>query len=184
MIITITGKPCSGKGTVSKLFCKKYGFKCTSVGDMMRQIALQHGYSSILDFQQNYEKMHEIDNMIDKQTELFGKENLNKNVVFDSRLAWHFIPNSFKVFIDVDWNIAGERLINANREHEKSENAEQATKILKERWQAENDRYTKLYNTNNLNPNNYDLVISSSNKTPEEIVDEIYLKYKEFMQKA
>ena len=97
MIITITGKPCSGKGTVSKLFCKKYGFECKSVGDIMREIALQHGYSSILDFQQNYEKMHEIDNMVDSQTAEFGKNHLNENIVFDSRLAWFFIPKSFKV---------------------------------------------------------------------------------------
>lgn len=184
MIITITGKPCSGKGTVSKLFCHKYGFELKSVGDMMRQIALEHGYDTILDFQQNYEKMSEIDNMVDEKTENFGKENINSNVVFDSRLAWHFIPNSFKVFIDVSWDVAGNRLINANREHEKATNTEEATNLLKTRWQAENDRYTKLYNTNNLNNANYNLVINSDNKTPEQIVDIIYNEYKKFMRKA
>ena len=33
MIITITGKPCSGKGTVSKLFCEKYDFKYICTGE-------------------------------------------------------------------------------------------------------------------------------------------------------
>ena len=32
MIITITGKPCSGKGTVSKEFCKKYNFEYIGTG--------------------------------------------------------------------------------------------------------------------------------------------------------
>jgi len=184
MIITITGKPCSGKGTVSKLFCKKYNFELKSIGDMMRQIALDHGYQTILDFQQNYKKMHEIDNMVDEQTANFGKQNINKDVVFDSRLAWYFIPGSFKVFIDVSWNTAGNRLMLANREHEKAESEEQAVKLLKARWQAENDRYTHLYNTNNLNPKNYNIIINSDNKTPEEIADEIYLEYKKFMHLA
>ena len=121
MIISITGKPCSGKGTVSKLFCQKFNFELKSVGDMMRSIASKHGYSSILDFQKNYSNMKEIDNMVDAQTQEFGKNNIKANIVFDSRLAWFFIPESFKVFIDVDWNTAGERLLNAKREHEKAE---------------------------------------------------------------
>ena len=118
MIITITGKPCSGKGTASKLFCQKYNFNLKSVGDMIRQIALNHGYNNILDFQKNYENMNKIDNMVDNQTAEFGKQNINANVVFDSRLAWFFIPNSFKVFIDVSWEVAGARLIEAKRENE------------------------------------------------------------------
>jgi len=184
MIITITGKPCSGKGTVSKLFCQKYNFECKSVGDIMRQIAFEHGYNSILEFQQNYEKMHEIDNMVDNETAQFGKTHLNDSIVFDSRLAWHFIPKSFKVFIDIDWDTAGERLISANRESEKVDTKEDAVIKLKQRWQAENDRYTLLYNTNNLNTNNYDFVISSKNKTPEQVADEIYENYLKFMQNA
>ena len=53
MIITITGKPCSGKGTVSKEFCKKYNFKYLCTGDMFRELAKQYGYSTVLEFQQN-----------------------------------------------------------------------------------------------------------------------------------
>jgi len=184
MIITITGKPCSGKGTVTKLFCSKHNFQRTSVGDMIREIALQHGYSSVLDFQQNYEKMHEIDNMVDNQTKEFGKNNLQKDIVFDSRLAWHFIPNSFKVFIDVSWEEAGNRLFSAGRENETADTPEEASKLLQERWNAENFRYNKLYNIDNLNLSNYDFIIDSTNKTPEQIVDEIYINYKKFMQNA
>lgn len=184
MIISITGKPCSGKGTVSKLFCQKFGFECKSVGDMMRAIALEKGFKTVLDFQQNYKNMTEVDNIVDNQTAEFGKNNLSKDIVFDSRLAWFFIPKSFKVFIDVDWQTAGQRLYDAKREHEKVNTVEEAVALLKERWNAENNRYNSIYGINNLNPNNYDFVISSTNKTPEEIVDEIYKNYLEFMQKA
>ena len=184
MIITITGKPCSGKGTVSKEFCKKYNFTYLCTGDMFRELAQQYGYSTVLEFQQKYPNIEEIDNIIDNKTAEIGKTKINENIVIDSRLAWNFIPNSFKVFIDVDWNIAGQRLLSANRSNEQANNITQATQTLKERWQTENERYTKIYNTNNLNLNNYNLVISSNNLTPSEIADKIYEEYKKFMQNA
>ena len=184
MIITITGKPCSGKGTVSKLFCNNFYFKRISTGDMFREYAKKLGYNSILEFQQKYEKIEEIDSLIDKQTEEIGKTQLNENIVIDSRLAWHFIPNSFKVFIDVDWKTAGERLINANRKEEQAIDINTAINVLKDRWQEENERYLKLYNTDNLNPKNYNLVISSSNLTPEQVSDIIFKEYQKFMRNA
>ena len=111
------------------------------------------------------------------------KNNIKANIVFDSRLAWFFIPESFKVFIDVDWNTAGERLLNAKREHEKAENTSEAVELLKNRWNAENERYSKTYNINNLNLSNYDFVVSSTNKTPEQLADEIYDAYLKFIEK-
>ena len=156
MIITITGKPCSGKGTASKLFCNKFHFEYIGTGNMFREFAKQYGYDSILEFQQKSDKIKDIDKLIDDKTTEIGKTRLNDNIVFDSRLAWHFIPNSFKVFIDVDDNIAAERLIGANRDTENAQTPEQAMQQLQERWQTENLRYQQIYNTNNLNLNNYD----------------------------
>lgn len=184
MIITITGKPCSGKGTVSKEFCKLFNFKYLCTGDMFRELAKQHGYSTVLEFQQNYPNITEVDNIIDNQTAEIGRTQLNENIVIDSRLAWNFIPNSFKVFIDVDWEIAGERLLSANRSHEQASDLQNAINTLKKRWQEENNRYTKIYNTNNLNLSNYNFVISSNNLTPTEIANKIYEEYTKFMQNA
>lgn len=184
MIITITGKPCSGKGTVSKLFCKQHNFEYICTGDMFRQEAINHGYETVLQFQQEYKDIKQIDFLIDSKIENLGKKRLQENIVIDSRLAWHFIPNSFKVFIDVDWSTAAERLIGAKRENENATDIETATELLINRWQVENNRYKQIYSTNNLNLDNYNLVINSSNKTPEQIVEIIYKEYQKFMQNA
>lgn len=181
MIITITGKPCSGKGTVGKLFAEKYNFEYLCTGDIFRHFTKEFGYDNILDFQTNNDKIKEIDFLVDNKTTEIGKTRLEDNIIFDSRLAWYFIPDSFKVFIDIDWQTAGERLLSANRSNEKVETTEQAIKILKDRWKAENDRYIELYNTSNLDLNNYDYIISSKDKTPEEIVEELHNKYIEFV---
>lgn len=182
MIITITGKPCSGKGTVSKLFCKKYNFEYLCTGDMFRELAKSYGYDDVLEFQKD-EVCKNADEIVDKKTTELGKTSINDNIVVDSRLAWHFIPDSYKVFIDIGWQTAGERLLYANRKNEQAKDLNAATIKLQDRWQKENARYFELYKTNNLNLNNYNLVVSSKDKTPEEIADIIYKNYQNYMQK-
>ncbi|MBE7076346.1 MAG: hypothetical protein E7374_00430 [Clostridiales bacterium] len=180
MIISVTGKPCSGKGTVCKLFCEKYNFERISIGELQRQYAKERGLD-ILTYQQT-QHIFDSDKIVDGKIVEIGKARLNDNIIFDARLAWHFIPKSFKVFLDVDWQTAGERLLGTNRETENGENLEDAIQKLKDRWETENKRYKMLYNTDNLNLNNYDLVINTSDKTPEEIVEIIYKNYKKFQK--
>ena len=181
MIITITGKPCSGKGTTSKLLCQKYNFEYIGTGNMFREEAKKHGYNDILAFQKS-EDWKDVEKTIDGNIEKIGKTRLNDNIVFDSRLAWFFIPNSFKVFIDIDDDTAASRLLNANRDTESAQDINQAKKQLQDRWLTENLRYQRIYNTDNLNLKNYDYVISSKDLTPEEIVDKIYEKYLDFIK--
>lgn len=182
MIITITGKPCSGKGTVAKEFCKKYNYEYVCTGDMFRDYATQFGFNNILTFQQENEKVKEIDKLVDNKIIEIGKTKSDENIVIDSRLAWHFIPNSFKVFIDVDDQTAGNRLLSANRSTEQVKTLDEAISSLKSRWETENNRYLELYNTNNLNMNNYDLIIDSSNLSPNGIVEIINKKFKLFIK--
>jgi len=181
MIITITGKPCSGKGTASKLFCEKNKFEYIGTGNMFRKYAEQYGLD-ILSFQQQNEKIKEIDNLIDSKIYEIGQTQLNENIVIDSRLAWHFIPKSFKVFIDIDDITAGQRLLTSNRKTETTKSLEEAITLLKTRWNIENTRYQELYNVDNLNLSNYDLILDSSNKTPDEIVSLIEKGYKKFLE--
>lgn len=183
MIITITGKPCSGKGTVAKEFCKNYNFEYVCTGDMFREHAKRLGYDNILTFQEEDPRVKEIDNIVDSSMEQLGKTRINDNIVIDSRLAWHFIPNSFKVFIDVDRTVAAQRLIGADRETEKTTSLEDAIKKLDSRWQVENDRYMELYQTNNLDSSNYDYVIDSSKLTPTQIMEKIHNEYIKFLKR-
>ena len=182
MIITITGKPCSGKGTVAKELCSKFNFEYIGTGNMFREYAKQRGYDNILTFQEQDEQIKEIDKLIDNKIFEIGKTRLHENIVIDSRLAWHFIPNSFKVFIDIDEKTAGERLLSSERDTEHASTLEEAIKKLNTRWEVENTRYQELYQIDNLNLNNYDFVISSKDLTPSQVVDAVYNKYLEFLK--
>ena len=65
MIITITGKPCSGKGTVAKEFCKTYNFEYICTGDMFREHAKKLGYDNILTFQEEDPRVKQVDMVVD-----------------------------------------------------------------------------------------------------------------------
>ena len=75
-------------------------------------------------------------------------------------------------------------MLSADRQNEQATSIEHAKKLLIDRWQTENDRYTAIYNTNNLNMDNYDLVIDSTNLTQQQIADNIYREYKKFIKKS
>lgn len=178
MIISLTGKPCSGKSTVAKVLKEKYGFKTYSVGEMFKEEAKKHGMSAE-EFNKFLMSSPEYDNFIDDKTKELGILWKDENVVFDSRLAWHFIPHSFKVFLDLDEEEMAKRLSTSDRTgKEKYTNIDEARKTLISRFNAENERYKKFYGIDNTNMKNYDLVLSSKNKTPDEIADEIYKNYK------
>ena len=99
--------------------------------------------------------------------------------MFDSRLAWHFIPHSFKVFLDLDEDEMAKRLVNSDRTgKEKYTDIEEAKRTVIERFNAENVRYQKFYGIDNLDMSNYDLVLSSKNKTPEQLAEIVYNAYK------
>ncbi len=183
MIITITGKPCSGKSTIGKVLCEKYGYRRIGVGDMFKAEAEKRGMSAE-EFNAFCLKDPSYDFFIDNETARLGKELVGQKVIFDSRLAWHFAPKSFKVFVDVSEDEMARRLTTSDRTgKEKIDDINEAKKHLVNRFNLENQRYKKIYGFDNLDKSNYDLVIDSTHKKPEELADEIYSKCVEYYKK-
>ena len=96
MIITISGDIGSGKSTCGKLLRDQLGFKYLSTGDIQRRIAADMGIST-LELNLLSEKDKSIDKKIDDHTRALADSD--ENYIVDSRLAWHFIPSSYKVFL-------------------------------------------------------------------------------------
>ena len=183
MIISISGRPCSGKSTIAKMIEKNHGFKRIGIGDLFKEEAKKRGMSSE-EFNALCMSDPSYDFYIDKQSEILGKRYDGKKYIFDSRLAWHFVPNSFKVFVTLDDETMIDRLINSDREgKEKYSSKKDAKKALKNRQALETKRYKKLYNVDLYDMKNYDFVIDSSNNTPEELVEIIMEEYEKFKRK-
>lgn len=170
MNITITGNLGAGKTTVRDEL-KKLGYDTLSGGDIFRRVAEQRGVS-VVELNEMVKGDPAIDDEIDGMTAKLGKEV--DNTVFDFRLGWHFVPDSFKVFLLIDPNVAAERVFGgAARSAESYGSVEDTRAALKKRAQIESERFADLYGIDYYNVGNYDLIIESSYAAPEQITQEI-----------
>ncbi len=177
MIITISGSPGSGKSTVAGLVAAKFGFRHYSAGDLMREIAEKRGVS-LLEISRIAENDPSIDRELDKRTSALGTEN--NDFVMDSRLAYHFIPDSFKVFLTVDEKEAASRIFGDVKTKAKGRKVEMESttlaatlKAVNERKKSEQQRYRKYYGIDPYDAGQYDLVIDTTKSTPEKVAETI-----------
>ena len=183
MHITITGNLGSGKSTICRLLNENYQFEVYSTGKVQRELARQMNMTT-LELNQMMCSDKKYDNMIDDATTRLSRENKDKDIIFDSRLAWHFVEHSFKVFVSVSLEVAAERVMNDQRgAEEKYSSVEEAKKLLAARAATEKVRYKDIYNLNYMDFSNYNLIIDSTYNTPEQIVEIILKQAKEYYNK-
>jgi len=166
MHITLTGNLGSGKSTISKIFAEK-GYEIYSTGKIQRTLAAERGLT-VLEMNKLMETDHSFDNIIDDTTTRLSKEH-KEDLFFDSRLAWHFAVNSFKVFLSVDINEAARRVFNDDKrgDVEKYKTQDEAKANLIARAEAEDSRYKELYKINYFDMSNYNLVLDSTYASPD-----------------
>jgi len=180
MIITISGKAGSGKGTISKLLAEKLGYEHISIGDMKRKIAHEMGIT-IFQFDILWEKPENKETFDLKYEEYQKKLPLDSNIILDGRMAFYCQPDSFRVFLTVDDDESARRIFYDKKrvgdEYALFEDAKNATI----RRNKENiRRFKELYNIDIFDPANYDLVIDTTENHPEKVADEIIEKFTEF----
>ncbi len=177
MNLSLTGNLGSGKSSLGKELIAR-GFEIVSSGDIFRGLAAEKGVS-IVEMNKIAETDKSIDKMVDDRTIALGKSM--DNTIFDSRMGWHFVPDSFKVFVMVDLQEAGRRVYNDSlRKAETYADVQDAVKALHTRQSLEKARYNELYGVNYYDLDNYDLVIDSTHAAPAEIAEEIIRRFEQF----
>ncbi len=167
--ITITGDLGSGKSAVSKILCERSGFEYVSTGRIQRQLAQELGLDT-LEMNRRADTDPSIDERIDGIFVDLGKDP--KGYIVDSRMAWFFLPASFKVYLQADVAVAAERILNdPNRKSEEYETKEEAIEKILARKRSENARFLAKYGADGTNMDNFDLVVDTTNKTPEQVAD-------------
>ena len=165
MIITIGGPPGSGKTTVARMLSEKLNMELVVIGELFRKMAKERGLS-LVEFGEVASKDHTIDLMIDKRTVDLAQRG---NIVLEGRLAGVMMRTqnipSFKIWLDANVKERAKRI--AERENE---NPEAIIKRIEGREQCEKERYRVIYEIDYDDRFIYDLVIDTSDITPEEIV--------------
>lgn len=161
-IITLAGSPGSGKSSTAKVVASALGFGHFSSGDLFRQLAAERG-ESIEAMNISAEVQRDIDLKVDKLLQDIYRAQ--EKLVIDSRMAWRWMPHSFKVFLVLDPDTAAERIFNNLREQgRQSEDAKSIAEVrasIERRFASEQKRYRALYDVNPTDPLNFDVVINT-----------------------
>lgn len=173
MQIAFSGKLGSGKSTVCTILNEKYGYEIYSTGTIQRKVAEEMGITT-LELNKRMSENPELDHIIDDAVAKFSRERAAEKIIYDSRMAWHFAENTFKVYMYVDPTVAAKRVISTDRGSvEKYSCVEEAREMLLARGREENKRFKEIYKVDNFDYNNYDLIIDSTSATPEQIAETI-----------
>ncbi len=173
MIIALSGKGASGKSTVAKLLAEKLHMRHYSIGDLMRELAETRGVS-ILQLNRLAETDSSIDKWLDKRQEELGRQD---NFIIDSRLAFRFIPDSIKIFLDIDDSVAARRIFIAppRRGEKRYKTITEARKFLIDRRKSEIKRLRKYYNLNPYDKKHYGFVVDTTSLSPEQVCNKIII---------
>lgn len=169
MKIALCGRPCSGKSAVGKILAEELHLKHYSAGDYMRRLALEQG-TTIEEFTKSRAKKWDYE--VDSWMENIGKTQ--ENFIFDGHLAFYFLPDAIKIFLDVTYEQGAQRIFLKQRSSEsKSQTVKELAKKIQQRWEDERKLYKSLYNLDIDDKKNYTLYIDTTGLSIDQVIQEI-----------
>ena len=169
-IITLSGDIGGGKSSVARILVERLQFQLISAGAIQREIAAGMGLTT-LELNERSVKDRSVDDRIDSYTAQLGETG--NQIIVDSRLAWHFIPSAFKVFLSVDAEVGAVRVFDASRSDERHSSLADALENNRTRSQLEATRWLSMYGIAMRDYSNYDLVVDTSFVPPETVAEVI-----------
>ena len=170
MLISITGKLGSGKSTICNIMKEKYGFQIFSTGTINREYARRLGITT-LELNKRLNDDPSLDHEIDGTVTKLSIERKDEDLIFDSRMAWHFAKDTFKIFLTIEPMEAARRVMKNQRGcEEQYETVEEACEKLLERSRVERDRFVDIYGVDYYDYNNFNIVVDTTSRTPDEVV--------------
>lgn len=165
-IITIFGLAGTGTSSCGKQLAEKLGYKFVSAGQIVREKAEEKNltlgqYEQVLNTDPN------LDRELDERVKQIGESG--ESLVMDSRLAWYFIPHSFKVKLTCRDDVRIERVAKRDRTSVK-----EARGLTADREDFHNRRYMRTYGIEEYDADsNFDLILDTTNTSVDETVEKI-----------
>ena len=168
MNITITGDIGSGKSTVAKKLAESLNMKIVEAGELYREYSNKQGRDVL---SQNKSDDWSIDKEIDSKIESIGKDS--DNIIFVSRLAWHFVSNAIHIYLAINPVLAAKRVFDSKfRTSEKHSSWEETFKYNKERKELELKRYSQMYGIEDATGyNNSDIIVVVGKNNVDSVAD-------------
>jgi len=184
-IITLSGKPGSGKSSTSDKVAEILGYTRYSSGEFVRQLVKKKKITLA-----DYNKMAAADYSLDEEIdERLRDLREQKDIVIDSRLGFYWIPESFKVYLDLDIDVATARIYKDAISNEgRAQGAGTASSLgdvqrqVQSRLNTETRRFKAIYGVDPYKTSNFDLVINTSRHSPQTVALTVFDNYKKWLK--
>jgi len=160
------------------------GYTRYSSGEFVRIITREQKLT-LSEFNKLAEEKPEIDHKVDEE---LRKLRDHRDIVIDARLGFYWIPESFKVYLDLDSEVAVARIFkDANMNTLRSKSGEGSTTMgtvmdqVEERMRSERTRFKKLYGVNPYSIEHFDLVIDTARHSPQTVALTIFDTYRKWL---
>lgn len=184
-IITLSGKPGSGKSSTADRVAEILGYTRHSSGDMVRKV-LQRNGMTLEQYNNKAEDDHDLDDQIDAELRALRDQD---DIVVDSRLGFYWLPESFKVYLDLDIEVATARIykdINLNPGRGATEGTDNSLSgVAREvagRMITEQQRFRRLYGVDPYDKSHFDLIIDTSRHNPHSVAVAVFDSYKQWLK--
>ncbi|MCA9354989.1 cytidylate kinase family protein [Candidatus Kaiserbacteria bacterium] len=183
-IITLSGKPGSGKSSTADKVAELLNYTRHSSGDMVRRI-LKKNHMTLEEYNARAETDHSLDAEVDEQLRSLRDQ---EDIVVDSRLGFYWIPESFKVYLDLDLDLATARIFKDTVSNDlrraseaNSTSLNEVSKQVRERMLNEQSRFKQMYGVDPYNKNYFDFIIDTSRQNPQSVAIAVFDAYKEWL---
>lgn len=177
MIISIGGVQGSGKSTVAQQLSDALGWPRYYMGGLRREAARKRGLT-LAEYNELGETDPSTDLEVDRYQEELGKTQ--DNFVIEGRTSWHFIPQSLKIYLDVNERIGAERIfkeLQVQNNRNEGNNLDSLDKVLtsfRNRSISDKLRYQKYFGIDVYDKNNYDFCLDTTNLSQDEVFTKVY----------
>ncbi len=168
--ISLAGDLGSGKSTVSRILVETLGLTYYSTGTVVRAMASEHGMT-VVEFNEYMEKHPELDRLIDDR--LIALSDDPRALIIDSRMAFHFVRDTFRVYFSTELETSAARILGDHRAEESFATLEETAANIKRRKASERKRYSDFYGVDCKDLSKYSLVVDTTYATPAEVADAV-----------
>jgi len=184
-IITISGKPGSGKSSTADKVAELLGYTRHSSGDLVRRI-LSQNHMTLEEYNAQADSNHDLDAQVDEELRSLRDK---ADIVVDSRLGFYWIPESFKVYLDLDLDLATARIfkdtVSNNMRADVGTSVDSLPEVsrqVRERMLNEQERFRRLYGVDPYDKSHFDFIIDTSRQNPQSVAVAVFDSYRQWLE--